>query len=298
MTVASEIAKLQSNLGDCYTAVDNKGGTMPVNENFDNLATAIGSIPSGVAPSGTINISSNGTYDVTNYASAVVTASGGYADIPSYEIANGVVTRGSLTLSSTTFSNITEIAADGWNNNFNRCNVTGALNLSALTTVGSGGLAYTFYKCSGITSLNLSSLTTLVGGNNQAFYGCSGMTNVDLSSLTTVGQDGLRSAFHGCTGLTSVSFPSLTSIGSAGFYEVFGYCTALTDVYFYALTTTSFGTYTNQFVNFFFSSGTGVTHTIHFPSNLESKIQSLNGYPNFGGSSGYVTLAFDLPATS
>lgn len=47
MTVASEITKLQGNLAACYTAVSNKGGTMPEHENFDNLATAIGTISGG-----------------------------------------------------------------------------------------------------------------------------------------------------------------------------------------------------------------------------------------------------------
>jgi hypothetical protein len=46
------------------------------------------------------------------------------------------------------------------------------------------------------------------------------------------------------------------------------------------------------------NTGTSRTHTIHFPSNLQTKISTLSGYPNFGGTNGYVTLAFDLPATS
>jgi len=47
MTIASEITKLQTNLTNSYTAVDGKGGTLPQVQNFDNLATAISSIPSG-----------------------------------------------------------------------------------------------------------------------------------------------------------------------------------------------------------------------------------------------------------
>lgn len=47
MTIASEITKLNTNLGAAYTAVDSKGGTLPQAQNFDNLATAISSIPSG-----------------------------------------------------------------------------------------------------------------------------------------------------------------------------------------------------------------------------------------------------------
>jgi hypothetical protein len=44
MTIENELTKLQTNLANSYTAVNNKGGTIPVNENFDNLPTAINSI--------------------------------------------------------------------------------------------------------------------------------------------------------------------------------------------------------------------------------------------------------------
>lgn len=47
MTIASELTKLNTNLTNAYTAVDDKGGTLPSAQNFDNLATAISSIPSG-----------------------------------------------------------------------------------------------------------------------------------------------------------------------------------------------------------------------------------------------------------
>lgn len=47
MTIASEIAKLISNLADCYTVCTNKGATIPQDENFDNLANCIDSISAG-----------------------------------------------------------------------------------------------------------------------------------------------------------------------------------------------------------------------------------------------------------
>ena len=50
MTIASEITKLNTNLTNAYTAVNAKGGTLPQAQNFDNLATAISSIPSGSSP--------------------------------------------------------------------------------------------------------------------------------------------------------------------------------------------------------------------------------------------------------
>lgn len=49
MSIASAIATKQQQVADSYTAVSNKGGTLPAtqNQNLTNLASAINSIPSG-----------------------------------------------------------------------------------------------------------------------------------------------------------------------------------------------------------------------------------------------------------
>ena len=47
MSIASAIATKQQQIADSYTAVSNKGGTLPQTQNLTNLATAISSIPSG-----------------------------------------------------------------------------------------------------------------------------------------------------------------------------------------------------------------------------------------------------------
>ena len=157
---------------------------------------------------------------------------------------------------------------------FSRCTgLTGALNLSSLTTVNSySAMSTTFSYCTGLTSVDLSSLTTITGGRigmSGTFQGCTKLTSVDLSSLAVVnGEQAMQSIFSGCTSLTSLSFPSLTS--------------------------TSFGSYTNQFNNML----QGVTGcTVHFPSNLQSKIGSWSDVTaGFGGTN--TTVLFDLTATS
>lgn len=47
MTIADEITRIQNNISDAYTSCNNKGATMPVTQNSDNLADTIDSIRTG-----------------------------------------------------------------------------------------------------------------------------------------------------------------------------------------------------------------------------------------------------------
>lgn len=60
MSVATEISKLQTNLMGAYSSIESKGGTLPENQNFDNLSTSINSISSG------INYTAGTGIDITN----------------------------------------------------------------------------------------------------------------------------------------------------------------------------------------------------------------------------------------
>lgn len=47
MTIATAITAAQGRVADAYTAISNKGGTLPATQNLANMPTAINSIPSG-----------------------------------------------------------------------------------------------------------------------------------------------------------------------------------------------------------------------------------------------------------
>lgn len=47
MSIASEITRIKNNIEDAYTECENKGATLPQEQNSDNLATTIASISSG-----------------------------------------------------------------------------------------------------------------------------------------------------------------------------------------------------------------------------------------------------------
>ena len=253
----------------------------------------------GITPTGTKNITANGVYDVTNFASADVQVP---TTAPAYYVektkdANNKLVNGSSTVINLT--GITDVGDFALNYAYyGDTNIIGNIDLSSLTTIsGQNALANTFERCTGITSVDLSSLTTISGlsGCQNMFASCTGLTSVDLSSLTTVsGNNGCQNMFSGCTSLASVDLSSLATItGSNAYRTTFYNCTSLTSLSFPALTSTSFGSYTNQF-NSMLSGITGCT--VHFPSNLQSVIGSWSDVTSgFGGTN--TTVLFDLPAT-
>lgn len=277
MSIATAITAAQGRVADAYTAISNKGGTLPATQNLANMPAAINSIPSGGSSEkygANINtllgdVDANGVLQPPTEQSDLVFT--GVKDVADYAL---YFKFSRTKVKSASFSNLTTINSNGCSNMFNGCVALTSVSLPNLTTIGNAGCYYMFYNCTSLTSVSFSALTTISGSS-----GCQQM----LSN---------------CTALTSASFPNLKIIsGNYGCSSMFNGCRALTDVYFPALTTASFGSYKNQFGNMMTSTGTGVTHTLHFPSNLESTIQGLTGYPNFGGTSGSVVLSFDLPAT-
>ena len=46
MSIATQLQALETNLSNAYDMVSQRGGTVPVRKNMENLAAAIASIPS------------------------------------------------------------------------------------------------------------------------------------------------------------------------------------------------------------------------------------------------------------
>lgn len=280
MSIASAIQAAQGKVANAYTAVSNKGGTLPATQNLSNLPDAINSISGGGSQSKygiTIDaflgdVDANGTLQSPTSSYDLVFT--GVKDVGAYVLQ---ATFNKLKIRSVSFPDL-EQATYGYN------------------------LYYAFENCNNLVSCSFPKLKTVSG--NQSLYfifmSNSNLTSASFPELTSVtGSNSLTGLFSGCMSLLSVSFPKLSVItGDSACNNMFGACHKLTDAYFPALTTASFGTRTNQFNNLMFYSGASAVHTLHFPSNLESTIQGLTGYPLFGGTSGYVVCAFDLPATS
>lgn len=251
------------------------------------------------------------------FPSSVTNIGGLYLYAGAYQNTPNTVISGKIDL-----SNIVTISGQGaFSNAFWNCDGITEVDLSGLETIsGSTSLYAAFADCQSLATVRFDSLTTISGyqacmsmfsdGNTQltsiAFpslttisgasalsgaFDSSGLITADLSALTTVGRLGLDQIFTGCAYLTSVDLSSLTNLGWGALRYAFMDCPSLTSISFPALTSTSFGANTNQF-NFMLSED-GVT--LHFPSNVQSEVEALDGYPDFGGTN--TTVLFDLPAT-
>ena len=199
---------------------------------------------SGIQPTGTIQITTNGTHDVTNYASADVQVP---TTAPAHYIEKTVNSSGKLIGGSTImdFTGVTDVGNYMlYYAYYQNTSISGAVDMSDLTTIsGTQACYYMFRGCTGITSVDLSGLTTISGSSGciYMFQGCTGLTSVDLSGLTTVsGPYPCQYMFQGCSGITSVDLSSLTTVsGNQGCNVMFGGCTGLTSIDLSGLTTIS-----------------------------------------------------------
>jgi len=239
----------------------------------------------GIIPTGTLNITQNNTYNVTNYASAVVNVSGGGVSGPSIALRKGG-TGNAYVYKGTTGIDIDGATGVGGSYTFyyehyqnSALTGTAILNAENLTTVlAYQGFMYAFYQCTGITSTGLSSLTTISGDYafRNAFYGCTNLLTTGLDSLVeftmiNTGHQIFQQAFYGCTSLTKTGLSGLRCVnsGSSGSpsstnslcNKMFYGCTSLTDIDMDKLCRIN-GNYCFAYM---FSGCTGLT-SVEFPS--------------------------------
>ena len=185
-------------------------GTKNITENGTHDVTAIESvkvevpIPDGyIVPSGTKEITENGTHDITNYASVNVNvASSGSTDDSVNAYLEG-------TVEEVNCSGITEVHPYMFYQNKGLKRVTLA---NAETVEG-----YNFYDCDALESIDLPKATGTVG--LYFGYSCANLTTVNLPKVT-----GFNSyAFQSASSLEFIDLPMVESISNYGFR----YCSKL-----------------------------------------------------------------------
>lgn len=295
----------------------------------------------GEPPTGTINITSNGTHNVSGYANASVA-------VPTTAPAlyRAFQNRGGELVASTTESSIINLSGITnltdyilYGAYINNTTISGTVDMSDVEDVRTQALENCFYRCTGITSVDLTSLkywdyggsstfafsgitsavlpnveffssagylfndtklTTISLPNCYSLYDCAGMfgaistlTSANLSKVANIGY--CVSLFAGDNALTTVDMSSVAVTINCG--GMFANCTSLTSLSFPAFA--PLAQHYQNYVDALEDAFNNIPNiTVHFPSNVQSIVEGLNGYSAtapFGALSGSVL--FDLPAT-
>lgn len=214
-TTTSQINEIKEDLSDAYTALGNKGATLPASNarGTSNLASTVATIPA-VSP--------------VNKA---------------FNVSNGVVSRFQVIIDSNSFAGITQIEREGLRRAYMGDSVgqspvvNGTLVFPDLVSIGQLGL-YEAFHYAYVSSISFPKLTTIGdSGLAHSFCECAAAT-ISFPELTTVGNSGMQYAFYNNKQVTTISFPKLSSIElnalgtSNSSTYAFRNCTAITAIHF------------------------------------------------------------------
>ena len=233
---------------------------------FDGLSKVIvDKIPDEyIAPSGDLEISQNGTYNVTDKVNAIVnvpekklgiktiTINGTYKalddNLDGYSevtvATSGVdindyfadsITAGDNEYISGWIKSVKKLPAFKFNGT--SCslmfrNFKGvSLDLSSVNISEVTQMPNMFSGCSSLTGLDLSKFnTTKVRNMNSMFTGCSSLTSLDLSSFNTSSLEGVQSMFSNCSSLTELDLSSFNTLKVKDMSWMFYNCKSLTNL--------------------------------------------------------------------
>lgn len=270
----------------------------------------------GVNPSGTLDISENGVYDVYSYSSASVdvhpsaSLSETYISNGSYNI-TGEFNGGVITVDVPAPQFVTETlnvsangtytprqGVDGYSQvvvdvpqsvtGYTEKEITEGIQIVNLSNSASYVASFAFYNDQNIQTVNLPYATSV---GEYAFQGCISISQVSLTVCSRIGNN----AFRGCNLLAQVNLPVCSFIGSYAFNQcyslsqvslpvcsyigsyAFGYCMPFSIITIGYSSVCSLGN-SNAFNGTSITSGTG---SIYVPASLVDSYKSATNWSYF-----------------
>lgn len=161
--------------------------------------------------SGTSNITTNGTYNITNYKSVSVDVSGGGG--AGWETAPESWATGLIdgTISGSVYGSMTNMIGA---NTFMNCVKIINASFPECSTIGSNA----FFSCYSLSSINFPKCTII---GYSAFGFCYDLKNASFPNCVKVAS----SAFYCCSALTNVNLPTCKQIETGAFYQCFSLST-------------------------------------------------------------------------
>lgn len=206
MSIASEITRISNAKSSIKASIEAKGVTVG-DGTLDTYSSKIDAIEQGITPTGTINITSNGTHDVTNYASANVNVSNNGTD----EYFAGSISAGE-NIKTNIFKNIKKIPMMNLWSTSCQYMFAGCVRLETIPQLNTSNvinMESMFSSCEALTSIPLLDTSKVTSLWNLFNY-CSQLTNLD--GLENLGQayDTTKAANTTSYGLTLSACTKLT----------------------------------------------------------------------------------------